>query len=46
MDKPQSQSMRFNKLAICLTDRCNAQCQMCCFSCKPVSYTHLWKASL
>ena len=27
--------MRYSKIGICLTDRCNARCRMCCFSCGP-----------
>ena len=30
-----------NKLGICMTQRCNAACDICCFSCSPASQQHL-----
>ncbi len=31
----------FGKLAICMTDKCSAACDMCCFGCSPEGKMHL-----
>ena len=33
--------MMFSKLAVCMTNRCSAACDMCCFGCSPKKKTHL-----